>query len=83
MDMSSINLAILFGKLLEPKMKVKKLADNEEGDKNKKSIALKGNKEKDSYFVEDMIFLVHKFKRFIKQTSNKTCNTTIKEDNKN
>lgn len=83
MDMSSINLAILFGKLLEHKMKVKKLADNEECDKNKKSLTLKGKKENDSCFIKDMIFLVHKFKRFIKQTSNKTCNTTIKEDNKN
>lgn len=40
-DLSCMYFATLFGKLQEHKMELKNLVENEEGEKNKKSLVLK------------------------------------------
>lgn len=42
-----MDLAILFGKLLEHKMRMKRIANDEESDKNKKTPTLKTDETKD------------------------------------
>ncbi|KAL5179306.1 hypothetical protein HKD37_01G000641 [Glycine soja] len=72
-DLSSMSLAILFGKLQEHEMELQRLNQNEENEKKKRSIALKAsssiqeeNEEEDSD-DEDFSFFVKKFQKYIKK----------------
>lgn len=57
-----MDLTTLFRKLQEHEIELKSLVEDEEGDKNKKSLTLKVKEDKISNFDEDMPYLVHKNK---------------------
>ena len=66
--------ATLFGKLQEHEMELQRLNQNEEIDKNKRSIALKAsssmqeaNEEEDSDDEENFSLFVKKFQKFVKR----------------
>lgn len=65
-DFSSTNLATLFDKLQEYVIELKKLANGKEHDKNKKTLALKTEKEKDSDSNEKMMLIVQNIIRLMK-----------------
>lgn len=65
-DLSSMDLATLFGKLREHDMELKRLIDDNEGENKKKTLAIKT---KENYYDssnEEMKLIIHNFKRFIK-----------------
>lgn len=53
-----MDLANLFEKMEEHEMELKRLVEDEEGDKKKKNLAIKVKEGKDSYTNEDMPLLV-------------------------
>lgn len=52
-----MNLATLCVQWKEQEMKLKRLVEEEKGDKNKKNLALKVEEDNDSDIDEEMIFL--------------------------
>lgn len=70
-DMSTINLASLFGKMQEYEMKLKRLANDEECDKKNIILALNTKEEKYSEFDEDIVLLVINCKTFMKHEKQK------------
>lgn len=62
-----MNLATLFGNLQEHEMELKRIADDEEDGKKKKTLALKIEEEKDSHSKnEEMSLIIQNFRRFMK-----------------
>lgn len=58
MYFSSMKLVILFGKLQEHEMELKRLSEDERGDMKNKILILKAEEEKDYDSDEDMSLLV-------------------------
>lgn len=59
-------MAALFGKLQENEFELKRLVENEEGDKEKKILSLKVKESKDFDTDEYMSLLVQNFKKSIR-----------------
>lgn len=59
-------MTTLFGKLHNHEIKLKRLGEDEEGEKKRKSLALKVDKEKDSHSDEEIMLIVQNFNIFMK-----------------
>nr|KYP41500.1 Copia protein [Cajanus cajan] len=82
-DLTTMSLASLFGKLQEDEMELMRLSQNEDSDKNKRSIALKAssssheengkddNIEEDDDDDEDFSLFIKRFNKFLRNKGNR------------